>query len=116
MVLFVYGTLKRGCRNHGRLSGSPFICSAWTKPLYRMYNCGTHPGLVAAGDGESVQGELYRVRSDVISRLDVFEGDGYHRMPIELIEGVDGAVGYLYTGDISDLSPCGPVWFDAKCS
>src|ERR1700690_3492039 len=67
LVLFVYGTLKRGCRSHGRLSGSPFIGVAWTKPLYRLYDCGAYPGLVLSRDGESVGGELYRVNSAVIA-------------------------------------------------
>jgi gamma-glutamylcyclotransferase (GGCT)/AIG2-like uncharacterized protein YtfP len=111
LVLFVYGTLKRGCRSHGRLAGSPFLGVAWTKPLYRMYNCGAYPGLVLANDGESVRGELYRVNSKVIAALDEFESN-YRRMPIALVESFAEAWGYIYLGDVSVLSPCGPEWTD----
>jgi gamma-glutamylaminecyclotransferase len=112
LVLFVYGTLKRGCRSHGRLSGSQCIGVAWTKPVYRMYNCGTYPGLVLTSDGESVEGELYRVNSEVIAVLDEFEHN-YRRMPIELVESIAGVWGYIYLGDVSVLSPCGPVWSES---
>ena len=110
LVLFVYGTLKRGCRNHSRLSNSPFIGVAWTKPLYRIYDCATYPALVLTGDGESVGGELYRVSPEIIAALDAFEGVQYRRMPIELIGSVAEAWGYIYLGDVSLLTPCGPVW------
>jgi len=108
---FFYGTLKRGCRSHSRLANSPLLGLAWTKPRYRLYNCGTYPGLVAAADGESVGGELYRVNSEVIAALDEFESN-YQRMPIDVIGPVAEAWGYIYLGDISALSPCGPVWTD----
>ena len=112
LVLFVYGTLKRGCRSHARLSDSQFIGVAWTTPLYRMYDCGAYPGLVLASDGESVGGELYRVNAQTLAVLDEFES-AYRRMPIELIGSVAEAWGYIYLGDVSDLPACGPVWTDS---
>jgi len=110
LVLFVYGTLKRGCRSHHQLADAQFLGVAWTKPLYRMYNCGAYPGLVFTGDGESVEGELYRVSSHGVALLDEFEGPLYQRMPVELIAAGVSACGYIYRGDVSILSPCGPVW------
>ena len=109
LVLFVYGTLKRGGRSHGRLADSPFVGDAWSKPIYRMYNCGTYPALVAATDGESIGGELYRVNSGVIAILDEFES-GYRRMPIEVIGPIPEVWAYIFLGDVSALSPAGPVW------
>jgi gamma-glutamylcyclotransferase (GGCT)/AIG2-like uncharacterized protein YtfP len=108
-VIFVYGTLKRGGRSHERLADSAFLGDAWTKPLYRMYNCGSYPALVAATDGESIGGELYRVSSEVIGVLDKFE-NGYRRMPIEVIGAIPEVWGYIFLGDVSVLSPAGPVW------
>jgi gamma-glutamylaminecyclotransferase len=112
LVLFVYGTLKRGCRSHGRLSDAAFLGVAWTKPLYRMYSCGAYPGLVFANAGESVEGELYRVNFDVVIALDRFEGVEYQRKPIELIEFAAEAWAYIFQADVSALPPCGPVWTD----
>jgi gamma-glutamylcyclotransferase (GGCT)/AIG2-like uncharacterized protein YtfP len=111
LILFVYGTLKRGYRSHGRLADSPFLGVAWTQPRYRLYKCGAYPGLVAATDGESVGGELYRVSSEVIAALDEFENN-YRRIPIDVIGPVAEVWGYIYLGDVSVLSPCGPVWTD----
>ncbi len=112
LPLFVYGTLKRGGRSHGRLADSQFLGVAWTKPLYRMYNCGSYPALVAAVDGESVGGELYRVSLEVMADLDEFESD-YRRVPLQLIGSVAEAWGYIYLRDVSVLSRCGPVWTQA---
>jgi gamma-glutamylaminecyclotransferase len=112
LLLFVYGTLKHGCRNHDRLLGSEFVGVAWTKPIYRMYSCGSHPALVPAANGESVGGELYRVSSDVVTLLDDFEGAPYQRAPVELLGSGDSAWGYIYIEEVSSLSPCGPVWAD----
>lgn len=111
LTLFVYGTLKRGGRSHGRLADSPFLGVAWTEPRYRLYNCGSYPGLVAATDGESVGGELYRVNTKVIAGLDEFENN-YQRMPISMIGSVAEVWGYIYLGDVSVLPLCGPVWTD----
>ena len=109
LVLFVYGTLMRGFRNHYRLLDSEFIGPAWTKPIYRLYDCGTYPGLVWEEDGESIGGELFRVTSEVMAALDEFERQ-YERKPVELNSTGFDAWGFFYRGNVSALPRCGPLW------
>ena len=42
-LVFVYGTLKRGERNHYFLASAEYLGPAFTEPLYRMIDCGPYP-------------------------------------------------------------------------
>ena len=113
-TVFVYGTLKRGCRNHHVLRSAEFLGEAWTQPLYRMVNCGSYPGLVRVGcahEGHATQGELYRVDAPLLAVLDAFEDvpREYIRASIELQNGA-AAQSYFYCGDTAHLPLCGAVW------
>ena len=87
-LLFVYGTLKRGCCNHAHLAGQRFVGPARTQPGYRLHDLGGYPGLVAQPDArEGVVGEVWSVDETGLRALDVFEGvhEGlYRREPIPL--------------------------------
>ena len=87
-LLFVYGTLKKGCRNHRQLAGQAFIGPARTVPGFRLFDLGGYPGIVATtGDQAGVVGEVWEVEAGCLSRLDRFEGvhEGlYRREPIPL--------------------------------
>jgi gamma-glutamylaminecyclotransferase len=110
-TIFVYGTLKRGCRNHSVLQSAEFAGTAWTEPGYRMVHCGEYPGLVRAERGEAVCGELYRLDEALLTALDRFEDapNEYERVTIKLSDGRE-AQAYLYRGDVAHLPACGPVW------
>ncbi len=87
-LLFVYGTLKRGCRNHRHLAGQAFVGPARTAPGFTLYDLGGYPGIAAdpAAAG-GVAGELWTVDAAALARLDAFEGvhEGlYRRAPIAL--------------------------------
>jgi len=87
-LLFVYGTLKRGCSNHRYLADQRFLGLARTTPGYRLYDLGGYPGIVAqSADGEGVVGEVWSVEDETLSELDRFEGvhEGlYRREPLPL--------------------------------
>ena len=87
-LLFVYGTLKRGCRNHHHLAGQSWVGVARTAPGYRLYDLGGYPGLaVFAEDRTGVSGEVWSVEPAALQRLDAFEGVHtglYRRGPIAL--------------------------------
>jgi gamma-glutamylaminecyclotransferase len=116
-TIFVYGTLKRGCRNHGVLRPAEFLGEAWTAPGYRMVCCGSHPypypGLVRAGEGERVAGEIYRVDAALLEALDRLEDvpREYERAPVRLSDGRE-AQAYLYKGETAHLPACGAVWVE----
>ncbi|HZP04805.1 MAG TPA: gamma-glutamylcyclotransferase family protein [Terracidiphilus sp.] len=115
-TVFVYGTLKRGCRNHHVLRAADFLGEAWTEPIYLMVNCGSYPGLVHAGparEGQAIHGELYRVDAPLLAMLDAFEDvpREYTRASIELRNGTP-AQSYFYRGDTAHLSLCEAVWME----
>jgi gamma-glutamylaminecyclotransferase len=122
-TIFVYGTLKRGCRNHEVLKTAEFLGEAWTEPGYGLVQCGSrpyaYPGLVRVGPmraepahaGEGVSGEVYRVDAELLAALDRFEDvpNEYERAAIRLSDGRE-AQAYLYRGPTAHLPACGPVW------
>ncbi|MCZ7583327.1 MAG: gamma-glutamylcyclotransferase [Deltaproteobacteria bacterium] len=72
-ILFVYGTLKRGQRNHFLMREARFLGEAVTAPLYTLLNLGPFPGMVPGGT-TAVHGELYEVGRELLARLDRHEG------------------------------------------
>ena len=87
-LLFVYGTLKRGCSNHGQMAGLAFVSAARTLPGYTLYDLGGYPAIVAEPkDKVGVVGEVWSVDDEALRRLDHFEGvhEGlYRREPLPL--------------------------------
>lgn len=81
-LLFVYGTLKRGCSNHHHLAGQTFVGAARTVAGFRLYDLGGYPGIaVVAEDCAGVVGEIWSVDATALARLDAFEGvhEGLYR-------------------------------------
>lgn len=73
-ILFVYGTLKRGLRNHRLIGDQEFLGEAFTEPRYRMIDLGQYPGLVVdEANGLAIRGELWSVSECCLDELDDFE-------------------------------------------
>jgi gamma-glutamylaminecyclotransferase len=73
-LLFVYGTLKRGLRNHRLISDQKFLGEVITESLYRVIDLGAHPGLIHDdANGLAVRGELWAVTECCLAELDEFE-------------------------------------------
>lgn len=114
--IFVYGTLKRGCKNHHHLSGQSYVGEARTAPGFRLYHLGSYPGMVAdLADLEGVTGELWDVNDAALARLDEFEGvpEGqYCRVSVPVATPADTPqVGtYLYAKSVEGLPLIGPTW------
>jgi AGZA family xanthine/uracil permease-like MFS transporter len=90
--LFVNGTLMRGLALHANLAGAEFLEACQTAPRYRLYSIGdVHPGMFEAsaedGYGVAVQGELYRVPSEVLHRVEGGEPPGLYRGEVYLSDG-----------------------------
>eukprot|EP00922_Rhytidocystis_sp_ex-Travisia-forbesii_P064490 GHVS01095821.1.p1 GENE.GHVS01095821.1~~GHVS01095821.1.p1 ORF type:complete len:271 (-),score=50.17 GHVS01095821.1:325-1137(-) len=98
--VFVYGTLKRGFRNHYNMQHSDirYACSAVTihkLPLYMDPLQRNRPCLAnVKGVGHQVRGEVYRVTSEQLKSLDEFERvpTHYHRelLPLQVDRDCQG--------------------------
>lgn len=109
--IFVYGTLKRGCKNHHWLAGQRFIAEARTQPIYRLYDMGGYPGMIRADNGVAVEGEIWEVDEGGLARLDVLEdieGGEYERVLLELEDY--RVEGYLFLRDVSGRPDAGTNW------
>ncbi len=86
--VFVYGTLLRGERNHGRLERATYLGEVATAEGVELRDLGDYPGMVKAGSG-CVQGELYLVDQETLADLDDLEGhpDLFWRTTIRLVDG-----------------------------
>ena len=117
-LLFVYGTLKRGCRNHRHLAGQTFVATARTVPGYRLFDLGGYPGLVAlASDRTEVLGEVWSVAPAALAKLDRFEGvhEGlYRRAPVPLQPPFAGQPvdAYFPARDLAGRPDVGAEWIE----
>ena len=130
-ILFVYGTLKRGCGAHYLLRRAEFLGEAVTRPCYRLYDLGAYPALVEDANGVAVRGELWAVDEATLRELDEYEGapGEFVRRPAALEprtparpspaepDGLPPAVGggpaaevYLFTGVPDPATDCGTCW------
>ena len=108
-LLFVYGTLKSGCRNNHRLDGT-FVRTIRTKPKYKLVNCGTYPGLV---EGQlAIGGELYEVDDAFLKQLDYFEGVNCGVYIRELVQLEDDTEAFAYVYQLDSPEYEGTDWHD----
>ena len=76
MLVFTYGTLKKGFHNHYLLEDSKFIGEAVTKNKYGLYPsvCGSFPFALKSKNDIEIIGEVYDVDNYTLARLDALEG------------------------------------------
>jgi gamma-glutamylcyclotransferase (GGCT)/AIG2-like uncharacterized protein YtfP len=86
VLLFAYGSLKRGFRHHDLLVGARFRGEVETAAGYHLVLLGEYPALAEGGDG-TVRGELYAVGNELSEALDAFEGTDYERRDVRLATG-----------------------------
>jgi len=73
VLLFVYGTLRRGEPNHSLLQKSDFLGD--TTLVGSLFDLGEYPALHLDGAG-TVYGEVWRTSDATIAALDDYEGVG----------------------------------------
>jgi len=95
VLLFVYGTLRRGQPAQGMLEGARFVAEARTAPRYELLDLGAFPAM-ADGGKTAVAGEVYAVPPDLLPVLDRYEDCPhlYRRVAIDLADG-SKALAYL---------------------
>jgi len=95
LLVFVYGTLLRGEADHGLLNGARFLRSTRTCADFELHDLGDVPGMVKGGS-TPVRGELYRLDSREVRRLDELEDhpETFRRSRVRLEDGSE-AFSYL---------------------
>jgi len=71
-LVFVYGTLMQGERNHRHLKGARFAGEGSTAAAFDLLDMGRYPALVAGG-ACAVRGEIWEVDDATLERLDELE-------------------------------------------
>jgi gamma-glutamylcyclotransferase (GGCT)/AIG2-like uncharacterized protein YtfP len=106
MALFVYGTLQRsGDHPMGRLLRRQAVFIGNGVFQGKVFDLGRYPGAIASSRSRDVvKGEVYELRSNrVLSRLDEYEGNLFHRVVAEIVltggKKVQAWI-YLYAGSI----------------
>lgn len=79
ILLFVYGTLRRGGLAEHFLENYPLLQSGLRLPGYALYDAGWYPFAVRAGLSASITGDLVAVPSALMPVLDEYEGSEYVR-------------------------------------
>jgi len=110
-ILFVYGTLKRGERNHHLIADQLFIGEAVTAARYRVFDLGPHPGLIREANGLAVCGDLFAVSDRCLAALDDFEGvpELFVRELIE-VEGHEEVWAYFWNRPVPEGAKSGEKW------
>lgn len=96
--LFVYGTLKRGGRNHHAIADTVYLGESLTSANYLLVDLGPYPGMIEKPlGGFAIHGELFEIPSALLSELDKIEGSPtlFEVNPITLNDGTK-AFSYLY--------------------
>jgi gamma-glutamylcyclotransferase (GGCT)/AIG2-like uncharacterized protein YtfP len=115
-LIFVYGTLKRGCGNHWFLAGQKLVGAARTVPGFLLYELDGYPGMVTQADSpSSVAGEVWSVDPECLNRLDELEGTDqglYRRDAVPLVApfAEQSVEGYIYLHPVAGRRLLGDTW------
>jgi gamma-glutamylaminecyclotransferase len=112
-ILFVYGTLKRGQRNHHLIASEEFRREAVTEPHYGVIDLGLYPGLVVnEAGGLAVRGELWAVSDTCLELLDDFEcvQGLFIREEVAVVNQTEVTYAYYWHGESPADSPRGDSW------
>ncbi|MDF1628570.1 MAG: gamma-glutamylcyclotransferase [Alcanivoracaceae bacterium] len=71
-LVFVYGTLMRGERNHHWMRGARFVGGAVTAARFSLWSLGAYPVICPKGRTR-VRGEVFRLSYAHLRRLDILE-------------------------------------------
>jgi gamma-glutamylcyclotransferase (GGCT)/AIG2-like uncharacterized protein YtfP len=85
-LVFVYGTLKRGCSNHFFLEEARCLGRGRTLHAYALYE-GEYPFVIREEHLTPIQGEVYEVDGQTLQRLDRLEEhpDYYRRDQVDVV-------------------------------
>ena len=72
MLVFVYGTLRRGGCYHGYLRSARYVGANRSAYRFTMLNLGPYPGVIDRGNS-AIFGEIYLIDHNTLLKLDQLE-------------------------------------------
>lgn len=83
-ILFTYGTLKKGFKNHKLIENSKYIDTGKIVG-FDLYDLGPFPGIKEGT--EEVFGEIYEIDRETLKRIDRLESEGilYNRETVDVV-------------------------------
>jgi len=92
MLLFVYGSLKRGKRlSLEKIEGAEFVSEATTiHPTFDMIDLGSYPGVIEDNyTGCKIVGEVFSITPQLLEQIDEIEGypSFYNRIRVDTTVG-----------------------------
>jgi gamma-glutamylcyclotransferase (GGCT)/AIG2-like uncharacterized protein YtfP len=103
-LLFVYGTLRRGCWNDIARIAPTAVYAGTARLRGRLFDLGTYPALLLDEQAGWAAGELYRVPADAWKPLDELEEpvtdtrpDGEYFKLVTAAHGADGVTRQAWT-------------------
>lgn len=108
MLLFVFGTMKKGHKHHFFLKGAKLQGEVETEPRYLLYE-GDYVFLVCSKQGRCIQGELYDVSQDIIDKIDQASKGKFHKEKIK-VKGKEEVFAYVYKESVIQYLDCGTSW------
>lgn len=113
VVVFVYGSLKKGYKQHAMIGQGKFLETVETAPNYLLYDLGPYPGMIEVhkGEGRKIEGEIYRLTPEEYKNLNKHVPYGFKNREIEVI-GVDlpQIIALIYKQGIDRFPDCGTSW------
>lgn len=96
-LVFVYGTLLRGLRNHHLLAGARFVRADATVGRFTLLDFDRYPAVVPE-PRHPIVGELYEVDEGTLAALDALEGypRWYDRVQVALRAGDASERAWMY--------------------
>jgi gamma-glutamylaminecyclotransferase len=98
-LVFVYGTLKKNCRNNNYLSDAKYIGPAETTEKYSMREHSFHyPAVIESEQEYYIKGELWLCLDRTLKLLDRLEGipDLFYRKEISIIQNANILNAWIY--------------------
>lgn len=98
-LIFVYGTLKRGCRNHHYLKDAAFLGQAETCEKYSMRKHEYwYPAVIESISNYTIPGELWMCSEDTAKLLDRLEDypDLFYREEVPVLLGANVLSAWMY--------------------
>ena len=115
-LVFVYGTLRQGHRNHQLMGGAHCYGVGSTCDMFAMYIVSGYPYVTGAAERYPIVGELYAVDGEMLEKLDKMEGHPhfYVRKEVDVEVGGEEYRAWMYvrdppgtllaTGDFNDVA------------